>query len=390
MNAPHLDIQRYYDQGRACEDRARWSEAIENYHRALTCVPSIVGVHPWFQRYLLDGSEPIDIGPEKISDIYARLGRCHCESTRWPTASLCLTAALRWNNANETARRLSALRPNLYFTPRAAPTVLASGNSANPDMLGFVRKSLSLVFITHFTDKLKINKELAPPATKLIAATFGSMLKVFGIELAACPKIICYDRPRERHDEAARYEQALSLFCREYQFGFLPWDAIGLRAILERVITQVTTPYVMIVEHDWLFQGGEIELGDLLALFNQAPWIHMIRFNQRANAIAGYDFILEGETRLPGTALLRTVAHSNNPAIMRTAKLRDEWLPLCLADPFYGPKSWPGTAFGVEEPLFKQHVQDVRNTNFEKAHDRWGVYLWGGLDASARIVHLGV
>ncbi|RJQ82982.1 MAG: hypothetical protein C4519_07340 [Desulfobacteraceae bacterium] len=112
-------------------------------------------------------------------------------------------------------------------------------------------------------------------------------------------------------------------------------------------------------------------------------------FNQRTNAIARYDFLLEKEPPGQGMPLLRTVAHSNNPSIVRTSKLRDEWLPVCLNDPFYVRRDLRATAYGIEEPLFKMHIQDVHAAGFQKAHDRWGTYLFGHIGDAARIIHLG-
>ena len=95
------------------------------------------------------------------------------------------------------------------------------------------------------------------------------------------------------------------------------------------------------------------------------------------------------EPRWLGIELLQTVSHSNNPFIVRLSTLKEQWLPICLNDPICRKRKIRGTAFGLEDPLFKRHLADVRRWGFAKAHQVWGTYVFGPYDAPPKIIHLG-
>ncbi|MEJ2039572.1 MAG: hypothetical protein P8X55_11650, partial [Desulfosarcinaceae bacterium] len=86
---------------------------------------------------------------------------------------------------------------------------------------------------------------------------------------------------------------------------------------------------------------------------------------------------------------LRTPCHSNNLSILRVSTLKQAWLPACLEDPVYGRMDLRGKALGLEEPLFKRHIQDIRRMGFQKSHPLWGSYLYGNYEDPRRIEHLG-
>jgi hypothetical protein len=48
-----------------------------------------------------------------------------------------------------------------------------------------------------------------------------------------------------------------------------------------------------------------------------------------------------------------------------------------------------GSAFGIEEILFRTYVQDIRAQAFGKAHEKWGTYVFGRAGDKPRIRHIG-
>lgn len=48
-----------------------------------------------------------------------------------------------------------------------------------------------------------------------------------------------------------------------------------------------------------------------------------------------------------------------------------------------------GKAFGIENPLFRRHMQDVRDMGFAQAHEIWGTYIYGQIGDLPRVRHLG-
>jgi hypothetical protein len=158
---------------------------------------------------------------------------------------------------------------------------------------------------------------------------------------------------------------------------------------MQKILGEVTTPYLLFLEHDWEFQDPEIDLENLIRVFDQNEMVNYVRFNKRKNIISNFDFILEKETSIKDIDLIRTVAHSNNPHLVRVEKFRTEWLPICLNDSHCQKMDSRGKAFGIENPLFKQHMHDVRKMGFTHAQEIWGTYIFGQIGDPPRIKHLG-
>ncbi|MDA8138506.1 MAG: tetratricopeptide repeat protein [Desulfobacteraceae bacterium] len=387
-----LNPWTHFERAQLLYKTGHYEKAIEACHKALTCIPGILGVNEWFQIYLLDGGKPTPVTAGQVAELYALTAQCYSALERWSDARLNLQAALRWDHSNTWARRIVQTVPTIaphMTAPLASPYQARKISAATASMAADLQNRLTLVIITHLTSKLKRYQDLSPPSVRLISATYGSMSNLFGEVLATCPKWVCYDRSTEKSLSADAYHTALEEFCRQQNFDLKVFESAGLRGIVSEVSTSITTPYLLLVEHDWLFDGPPIPLIELLTVFDHHPDVNMVRFNKRPNAIAGYDFAMEEENPKLGLPLLRTVAHSNNPAVLRASKLREVWLPICFNDAHYGTQNLKATAFGLEEPLFKKHIQDVRAQGFGRAHKDWGTYLYGRPEDPARIIHLG-
>ena len=248
---------------------------------------------------------------------------------------------------------------------------------------------LTLLMVTHFTDKLRLNRHLAPPGTGLVGTTFSSMSDVLGSGIKQCPKILIYDRKRESDPEEEAYRQNLRAFARANGFDMLEMQCGGLQQNMTTAIAKVQTPYTLWVEHDWEFLPPRVDLAEIINVFERYHDINMIRFNKRSNAVAGFDYIMEKETVTEKVNLIRTSAYSNNPQVVRTEKLRNHWLPLCRSDTVAKQYDLSCTAFGIEEPLFKNMIHDLRQSGFEAAHARWGTYVYGQVNDPPKIRHLG-
>jgi tetratricopeptide (TPR) repeat protein len=389
-------LQNLYDRADMFLRSGEWLNAVQVYEKALTFVPRILGVHEWFEHYLLAGKPAVSVADVEVANIYARMGACYCAVGQWQEAYLNLTAALKWHPASRTASALLGQHPELERI--LATASLEASRNANPIVMprishqnraDFIRRRLTLIITTHCSRKLTHFRDLAPPTVKLISATYGSMLNVFGNDLEACNKIVCYDSPLEHSRDAEVYKAALEQFCQRQGFECALFQGAGLRRILQTAVPWIATPYLMFVEHDWFFTGPALRLEMMLHYMDHHHGANMIRFNQRANVIERYDFLMAPEHSYKSLQLLKTVSHSNNPSIIRTAKLRDEWLPICLSDKYYSRRDLADTAFGVEEPLLKKHMDDVRRSGFQNAHENWGTYLYGGIGEPAHIIHLG-
>lgn len=384
-----LDPSHYYSIGRERESSRDWDRALLHYQKAISCMPQLLGATKWFASYLLDGRHPIDISPEQTAEIYTAMGRCYEAMEHRDNALLCYKAATTWyGRCHSMSWTKSATAPTMEPVP-------AKQNISNGDQGDVNRKmedvadQLTIVLITNYTDKLKKYKELSPPTSKLVSVTYQTMLETFGASLMLCPKILCYDLPEKPGDNSKAYEKSLDVFSHRLGFEMVTYPHLGLHAILRRLVPEINTPYLALIEHDWFFQCPAISLSGLLNIFAKNQDVHHVRFNKRVNHIANWDYTMEREEQSNGIQLLRTTAYSNNPCIIRTAKLLNEWLPMCSSDPEFLSINQNGSAMGVEEPLFKRYMKDVRRHGFSKAHKRWGTYILGDIGECARIIHLG-
>lgn len=364
--------------GRDHENASNWSQAVLSYQRALAAIPISYGVTPWFQRYILEGADPPDISVQQLAGIYDALARCLNQLNRKTDSRLAFHAArcLNFEIGQSTDEHL---------TQDKKPS--GSRVDQNRDRF-YLQSRLTLVFFTHCTNKLKTNTNLSPPSTRLLETTFNSLVSNVDPLLKGCKKILCIDTQNQTTVER-QYVQNIEAFADENGFDIIVGHRQGLRGMILKAMQSVKTPYLFMAEHDWRFAGPPLCMDYLIRVFDSFPWVHLVRFNQRPNHIARYDFIIEKERTIPYPPLLKTAAHSNNPSLLRVSTLQRKWLPICLNDPVYGSADLGGTAFGVEEPLFKKHINDIHEYGFEKAHQQWGTYILGNPGDRERIVHIG-
>jgi hypothetical protein len=252
-----------------------------------------------------------------------------------------------------------------------------------------IENKLTILMVTNLTKKLEKFAHLSPPGAGLVETTYASALHVFGEELEKCQKFLFYDRQTPDDENENVHQDNLVQFAEDRGFDLKIVGGYGLQKIVRDIIEKVKSPYLLFLEHDWEFQGPKIDIEGLINVFEQNQFVNYVRFNKRKNVVSHFDFILEKETSIKDIDLIRTVAHSNNPHLVRVEKFRTEWLPICLNDPHCQKMDLRGKAFGIENPLFKQHMHDVRKMGFTHAQEIWGTYIFGQIGDPPRIKHLG-
>ena len=367
--------------GQAYEKASSWRQALACYQMNLAAAPSIFGVTPEVQRYLLDGTEPPAISWNRIAENYHSLARCLARLGRQTDSLLAEQAACKLASGESTKRPLDQAR--MQNCPRNSPPAMGERDAS------YLTSRLTLVILTHYTNKLVKYRHLNPPGTGLVEKTYFSLIENIDPYLAHCRKLLCLDLNQVQSPSERTYQENLDRFSNRFGFRMLSGIDQGLRKMLRTALEQVQTPYMLLIEHDWFFSGPPLCMDYLLRAFDAFPQVNLVRFNQRLNHIERFDFLMEQEPLIPYPPLLRTPAYSNNPCVMRVRTLSQDWLTICEQDAVYGPADLQGTALGIEEPLFKAIVRDIRKWGFEKAHGRWGTYILGGAGDPARIVHLG-
>ena len=369
-------------------ERKDFDLAAHRFQQACAFVTDHFGITPWFASYLEPSGRPRTHSVGLAVSIYENLSRCLLHLGRFRDAGLMVDFALTLSPGKIS---LCRLREQIGDGYRTNPPTVSMQNSrkSSPPQKAVWTDQMTLLMVTHFTDKLSLNRHLAPPGTKLVQTTYDSMLKVFGSEIKECPKILIYDRKHDSEPDERVYRENLLTFASTNGFNLLEIHRGGLLHNMATAIEEIQTPYILWVEHDWKFLPPGIDLAEMVNALNRHRFISMIRFNKRRNAVAGFDFLMAQENAVDKIDLIRTSAYSNNPQLVRTEKLRDHWLPLCRADSVAQKYDLSSTAFGIEQPLFKNIIHGIRQSGFEAAHARWGTYIYGRVNDPPRIQHLG-
>ncbi len=384
-------IFEYAAKGQHYEKRMGWEPSIQWYQRALACLPNLFGgdkkIHP------LALPDPINVSftPEHASRIYAALARSLKAAGRKEDGVLADQAAAALDPQNGGGNNETPQNPSDFFNGQAADL---PAQPCEPGLGGRgggcdLSDEITLIMATHCTRRLKKFESLSPPSNKLVTATYGSLLSVFGQGIAACPKILCYDANPNGSERDARYTRSIQDFSEQNGFDLRSYQGVGLFNVLNQTLPQVTTPFIFFVEHDWLFRGERILLPAIIEMMNDEPGINAIRFNKRDNYLNGQDFLMSVGTIPRRYPLLATSSYSNNPSIIRTEKLKNEWLPICDKALRHVKNHLGGSAFGIEEILFRTYVQDIRAQGFRKAHEKWGTHVFGRVGDPPRIRHIG-
>jgi tetratricopeptide (TPR) repeat protein len=369
------------------EKRGCWRQAIDWYQRALTCFPNLFGNDDMVVPKALGENLSIAFTPQHASRLYAALGRCFNALGENVDGALAYEAAHKLDDTNLEARRFLESQPCMDSPP--CPLEADSDRPAFPASHTTLKSHLTLILTTHCTKTLAKFSALAPPSAKLITTTYGSMLEIFGQGLHDCQKFLCYDLNPEGDQTDQAYTESIQGFVNQHGFELHSYPGIGLLKMLNQIINHVSTPYLFFVEHDWMFKGGHISLPSIISMMDADASIHSIRFNKRFNGINGFDFIMRRDDAHRSHSLLRTSSYSNNPSIIRTKMLKEKWLPLCTRTVAKEGQEPRASAWGIEEILFKKHVQDIRVHGFDAAHKDWGAYVFGKLGDNPRVVHIG-
>lgn len=237
-----------------------------------------------------------------------------------------------------------------------------------------MRDRITVATTTHFVASC--------PSTRLISRTLESFQEAFGSP--DVPLLISYDIPPARSPEHLQYLANLeSLKDRFPGVDVTSGAHRGLRGSFLQLMTRVETPYLIFLEHDWVFLQ-KIALQELVKTFDRHPFVKHVRFNKRSNIAKGCDVRVEAEPRAPELALTRTWCFSNNPYMARTEFIRRECLPLVER----GRRWQRKRKYGVEKPVDRSIKRDVKAHGFEAAHRRWGTYLYGPPGGPATVRHL--
>jgi hypothetical protein len=167
----------------------------------------------------------------------------------------------------------------------------------------------------------------------------------------------------------------------------MPIPGARQRKLFLSLIRACTTDYFLFWEHDWTWKVLP-NIAGLVSAMDADKSISAVYFSKRDN-VAGAKMgdnseMLQDVPNSP-VPLLRTNRWSNNPQLCRRSKW-DEWMPIVES----APLSWPGQkpSKQIEPALHFKYLDEIKRDGFDKAHDRWGMYVYGKIGDKAMVHHL--
>jgi hypothetical protein len=185
-----------------------------------------------------------------------------------------------------------------------------------------------------------------------------------------------------KNEGSCEYLENLKLLSKKHPNIRLIITIKGIRESILNLINSVETKYFLWFEHDWEFNSN-ISLVSLLNLMDKYNNINYIRFNKRSNIISGvdsmlkqYNYKLNNETY----NLCATNGWSNNPYLGRKDNWDNFWLKIL--------NNSKRKYVTIELELQNEYRKDINELGFDKAIEKWGVYLYGNINNKKTVNHL--
>jgi hypothetical protein len=154
----------------------------------------------------------------------------------------------------------------------------------------------------------------------------------------------------------------------------------GLKSNYINGIKLCKTPYLYFIEHDWIF-NEKIPTTYFVNNMEKYNDVHYIKLSKRKNMeYGGWDKILVHDNRFKH--LVKTDSWTNHPHIVRHKKWLDDWLKVI------NPNEKADKSYGVEDVMYQQFQNDIKQFTFKKAHLKWGCYNWLSKTGLSPIRHL--
>ena len=219
------------------------------------------------------------------------------------------------------------------------------------------------------------------PTTALIETVLNNLYWRFP-DLKYCPLIISCDISNVSLDASTRkYVDNLRRLDKKFPSIFILTEK-GFRQSMVNIYQAVKTPYLLSLQHDWLFLK-DIDFKKILDVLDKYDDVHYVGFNKRENVQKAMDYILRDEKRIIEIPLLRSSRLSMNPHIVRKTECHRYIEILKNTQP--GNKTI-GTQ--IEIPLWNAYKKDIKQMGFEVANKKWGVCLYGDFNDKKIVDHL--
>lgn len=249
-----------------------------------------------------------------------------------------------------------------------------------------MKEKLTILTTTHFkasAHRIQAsyigNHDRYNTSTDLILETIENLYKY--LDTNEIRHIISLDHDPKDHG-SCEYLNNLNKLTINYPNIEIIVTTDGIRNSIMNLINSVETKYFLWFEHDWQFVR-DCKFKYLLDLMDSESNINYIRFNKRDNIIMNCDSeLLERKFNVNDVdiVLCGTSGWSNNPYLGRLDNWKDQWMTYLHEMP---KKDQHVT---IEVELQNLYRGDISKLGFEKALDKWGVYIYDKRGAS-KVVH---
>jgi GR25 family glycosyltransferase involved in LPS biosynthesis len=167
----------------------------------------------------------------------------------------------------------------------------------------------------------------------------------------------------------------------------------GLIDAVKHALDDITTPYFLFLEHDWVFlKKDNINFRSIIDAFDKYNFIHSVYLNKDDNQLRGVEICqditgittpYQLEDRVKEINLLTTCRWSNNPCIHRTSKFK-EWYKTYLESVH---NNVGHGQHDVEEVMIPAYRELISKSNWMDIRDNWGTYLYGNIGDGPYVGH---
>jgi hypothetical protein len=215
------------------------------------------------------------------------------------------------------------------------------------------------------------------PSTEIIEESINSFIDRTGF--SDFRHLIYYDKYRDSK-LMDKYQENLENLKDKYKNVevYTCKDVHGLGGGFIYLFNKVKTPYIIFIEHDWLFLK-DIDLETVINVMEKYNYVNYIRFNKRKTVHTNLDNKLEEEDRIKELPLTRVWNFFGNPFIARTSFIKE----MCLRH--FKENAGKRGLGGEITPLIQN---DAKEIGWEESHKKWGTYIYGEKGHEKMIWHI--
>jgi len=243
-----------------------------------------------------------------------------------------------------------------------------------------VERKLSIVIAGHFVEDTLFHLRY--------------LFKTLPPRLKKCKFYVIYDNNREK--DRTKDIHALTAYFKDIKHDYnveILYVNGGLISTMDLALKNITTPYFLLLEHDWIFLHHNIDFDSLVKTFDKYSFVNAVWFNKDENTMKAWEFTIdstgfttpyEREERVPEVDLLTSIRWSNNPAIFRLSKYQEWWNK--YIDKTYINICHQGS-MNIEETVIPIYRNIIEKGVWKDLKDDWGTYVYGKLNDGPIIAH---